>query len=70
MKLDPFVSKVKSCIAVGGLPEEVSSKARLFRNAWSVGTLQQGRCEDFSVIEMVRRKLEAEAHEVAGLLRK
>ncbi len=69
MKFDPFVPKVESCVAVGRLPEKVGRPARLFRNALNVRAFQKGRCEGFSVIEVVRRKFEAKAHEVVGLLR-
>lgn len=68
MKFDPFVPKVEGCVAVGRLPEKVGCPARLFGNALKVRAFQKGRCEEVSVIEVVRRKFEAKAHEAVGLL--
>ena len=59
MKFNPLVPKIESSVAVGRLPEEVNSLTRLIGNTLDVGALKKGGIEDFSVIQMVRRKLEA-----------
>ena len=68
VKFDPFFPKVESCITVRRLPEEVDGLTSLSRNTLNGWALQEWRCENLRVIEMVRRKFEAKAHEVVRLL--